>query len=170
MINQNVSIKLWKSFYIIILSHILMQFSSHYYCIYKAILTIWKTSSLIIRSTNSFINFASTIFYLFLSNCHLKITIIFVNNIVKTLNTLCIVYVNVIVKIYYDKIHNFFNLHVENMIFLRLHHEYVVSKMFNKKLFNQWIDSFRVIVKINSLIYWLNFSFTMQIHFVVLII
>ena len=45
-------------------------------------------------------------------------------------------FVNVKTKIYYDARHQLPMFNVENRVYLRLHHEYILSNHFNEKMFN----------------------------------
>ena len=58
-----------------------------------------------------------------------------------------IIFVNVIIKIYYNNIHKFINVFKKNIIYLRLHHKYKILKFNNYKLHNQRVDSFKVLKK-----------------------
>ena len=56
------------------------------------------------------------------------------------------------------------------MTYLRLHHEYGISNLNNRKLHYQKIDSFQILEKMKSLIYRLKFSLIIKIHFIISII
>jgi hypothetical protein len=63
-------------------------------------------------------------------------------------------------KTHYDRRHTSLFLKVEEWVLLRLHHEYFVSSFKNmtKKIFAQYIEFFRIIQRIERLIYRLNVS------------
>src|SRR6266496_5749594 len=70
----------------------------------------------------------------------------------------------------YDRYHISLLLHSENLVMLKLHHEYHVSDVKNKKLFIQQVDCFSVKQQISSLAYELKFSANMKIHSVMSVI
>ena len=80
-----------------------------------------------------------------------------------------IAWANVVVKSNYDKQHTAIDLKKEFMIYLRLHKNYTVSELKNRKLANQRVKPFKILQKIKSLIYRLNLSLTMRIHSVMFI-
>ena len=53
---------------------------------------------------------------------------------------------------------------------LKLHHEYCISNVKNKKLFIQQVDCFSVKQQISSLVYELKLSANMKIHSVISVI
>ena len=63
------------------------------------------------------------------------------------------------IKIVYDNRHQFLRFRFDEKTYLRLHHEYSLSFKFNRKLFNQRIDSFRIKKKMKRLVYELKLSF-----------
>jgi hypothetical protein len=69
-------------------------------------------------------------------------------------------------KIHYDRRHSSLFLKVDEWALLRLHHDYFISKSKNmtKKIFAQYVESFKVIQRIDRLIYRLNISFDWKIH------
>ena len=80
-----------------------------------------------------------------------------------------IVFVNILIKAYYDKSYIALRLARDNMIYLRLYHEYGILNLINRKLHYQKIDSFKILEKVKSLAYRLKLSLIMKIHFIVLI-
>ena len=75
-----------------------------------------------------------------------------------------IAFANALYKAQYDFSHISMKLHEGDMIYLRLHHDYKISGLKNKKLSNQRVDSFRIIQKVGNLVYRLELSSTMFIH------
>ena len=73
-------------------------------------------------------------------------------------------------KTYYNKFYIALKLTRDNITYLRLHHEYEISNLINRKLYHQRIDSFKILEKIKSLAYRLKFSLIMKIHLVISII
>ena len=69
-----------------------------------------------------------------------------------------IAFVNAKTKMYYDARHQSFMFNVENRVYFRLHHEYILSDHFNKKMFNQRCDSFMIKRRVNKLAYELDLS------------
>lgn len=57
----------------------------------------------------------------------------------------------------------FINFAEKSQVYLRLHHDYSISRI-NSKLFNQRIESFSILEKIDNLAYRLKFSDVMRIH------
>ena len=55
------------------------------------------------------------------------------------------------------------------MIYLRLHKSYFLFSKFDKKIFNQYVESFFVKRRVNRLVYELNLSFTSRVHLIILI-
>ena len=81
-----------------------------------------------------------------------------------------IVWVNMIIKFNYDRRHTSIDLKKKFEIYLRLHHEYTISNIINRKLSNQRVDSFKILQKIDKLIYKFELFFVIIIHSVVSII
>ncbi len=69
-------------------------------------------------------------------------------------------------KTHYDKKHASLFLKIDEWVLLRLHHEYFISSSKNmiKKVFTQYIDSFKIIQRIERLAYRLNILFNWKIH------
>src|SRR5947207_1524651 len=70
----------------------------------------------------------------------------------------------------YDRHHISLLLNSENLVMLKLHHEYHISDVKNKKLFIQQVDHFSIKQQISSLAYELKLSANMKIHSVMSII
>ena len=81
-----------------------------------------------------------------------------------------IVFVNTLIKAYYNKSHIALRLTCDNIIYLRLHHEYEISSLVNRKLHHQKIDPFKILEKIKSFVYYLKLSLIIKIHSIMLII
>ena len=73
-------------------------------------------------------------------------------------------------KKYYDNRHKskFFN--IEDMINLQLHHRYTILSIQNKKIEQQFIDSFRVKKRIEHLVYRLKLFLHWRIHNIIFIV
>ena len=74
-----------------------------------------------------------------------------------------------IFKFNYDRRHILINLTKSFKTYLRLHHNYIILDIFNKKLSQQRVDFLIILNKINILTYRLNLSSMMTIHFVVFV-
>src|SRR5437763_1078282 len=70
----------------------------------------------------------------------------------------------------YDKHHISLLLNFRNLIMLKLHHEYHISDIKNKKLFIQQVNCFSVKQQISLLAYELKLSANMKIHSIMSII
>src|SRR5436190_9770242 len=70
----------------------------------------------------------------------------------------------------YDRYHISLLLNLKDLIMLKLHHEYHVSDVKNKKLFIQQVSHFSIKQQISSLAYKLKLSANMKIHSVMSII
>src|SRR5947207_15561702 len=64
----------------------------------------------------------------------------------------------------YDRYHISLLLNSEDLVTLKLHHEYHVSDVKNKKLFIQQIDYFFIKQQVSSLAYELKLLANMKIH------
>src|SRR6266496_3276712 len=73
-------------------------------------------------------------------------------------------------KNYYDKYYISLLLNSEDLVILKLHHEYHILSIKNKKLFIQQVDHFSVKQQISLLAYELKFSANMKIHSVMSVI
>ena len=69
----------------------------------------------------------------------------------------------------YDNKHTRIDLKKDSYVYLRFHHDYIISDIINKKLFNQRVEPFKILKKIENLIYHLKLSLVMKIHFVMFI-
>jgi hypothetical protein len=80
-----------------------------------------------------------------------------------------IAWTQMIMKINYDHKHTSLNMNVEDFALLRLHKDYNISttKILKKKLSQQYVDSFKVLEKIENLVYRLNFFQNWRIHSVI---
>ena len=58
----------------------------------------------------------------------------------------------------------------DSITYLRLHHEYEISNLDDRKLHHQKVDSFQILEKVRSFAYRLKLPPIMKIHFVMLII
>ena len=81
-----------------------------------------------------------------------------------------IVWANLVMKNQYDRCHIFLLLNFRDLIMLKLHHEYCVSDVKNKKLFIQQVDCFSIKQQISSLAYKLKLSANMKIHSIMSVI
>jgi hypothetical protein len=78
-------------------------------------------------------------------------------------------FANVKVKIIHDKRHRSLFLNSKKKVFLRLHKEYNLSEIINKKLSQQKCDSFTVKRRVERLTYELELSKTWRIHLVIFV-
>ena len=74
-------------------------------------------------------------------------------------------------KHYYDKEHNNYLFKINDWILLKLHKNYNISstKIFEKKLSQQYVESFKIIEKIDNLIFRLTISKHWKIHSIIFI-
>ena len=71
-------------------------------------------------------------------------------------------------KLRYDKAHKSLIIRINDRVFLRLHHEYEILDVENKKLIIQRAGSFKMTEVLNNeLTYRLELSLVMKIHFVI---
>src|SRR5436190_8498521 len=70
----------------------------------------------------------------------------------------------------YDRHHILLLLNFRNLVMLKLHHEYHISDVKNKKLFIQQVDCFSIKQQISLLTYKLKLSANMKIHSVISVI
>ena len=56
---------------------------------------------------------------------------------------------------------------IDDIIYLRLHKRYFLFSKFDKKLFNQYVESFLVKRRINRLIYELILFFTSRVYSII---
>ena len=73
-------------------------------------------------------------------------------------------------KNHYDRYYISLLLNFKDLVILKLHHEYCISSVKNKKLFIQQVDCFSVKQQISSLAYELKFSANMKIHLIMSVI
>ena len=78
-------------------------------------------------------------------------------------------FVNAQMKFRYNNKHKLLMLKIDDITYLRLYKNYSLFSKFDKKLFNQYVESFFVKRRINRLIYELNLFFTSRVHLIVLI-
>ena len=79
-------------------------------------------------------------------------------------------FVNAQIKFRYDNKHKFVMFKAKNMIYLRLHKSCFLFSKFDKKFFNQYVESFFIKRRINRLIYELNLFFTSRVYSIISII
>ena len=82
---------------------------------------------------------------------------------------IAITFVNVLNKTRYDAMHKTLKFKIDDKMYLRLHHNYIIFDLFNHKLSKQRVKSFSIIEKIDNLTFRLQLLFVMKTHFVVLI-
>ena len=70
----------------------------------------------------------------------------------------------------YDNKHIRIDLKKNSYVYLRFHHDYIISNIINKKLFNQRVESFKILKKIENLTYHLKLSSVMKIHLVMFVV
>ena len=75
-----------------------------------------------------------------------------------------ITWANLVMKNHYDRCHISLLLNSEDLIMLKLHHEYHVSDVKNKKLFIQQVNYFFIKWWVLLLVYELKLSANMKIH------
>ena len=74
-------------------------------------------------------------------------------------------FANAINKFRYDQAHCVMKLTLKFLIYLRFYQNYIILDLFNKKLFNQRVDSFKIIETIdNNQIYRFQLLFIIKIH------
>ena len=76
-------------------------------------------------------------------------------------------FVNAQIKFRYNNKHKSLMFKIDEMIYLRLHKNYNLFSKFNKKNFNQYVESFFVKRRINRLVYELNLFFTSRVYLIV---
>ena len=79
------------------------------------------------------------------------------------------IFVSALSKARYDEIHKTMKFKIDDKMYLRLHHDYIIFDLFNHKLTKQRVRSFFIIEKMNNLVFKLQLFFVMKIHSVVLI-
>ena len=79
-------------------------------------------------------------------------------------------FANAINKSRYDQAHRVMKLTSKSLIYLRLHQDYTIFDLFNRKLFNQRVDSFKILKTIdNNQIYHFQLLLIMRIHSMIFI-
>ena len=78
-----------------------------------------------------------------------------------------IIFANVLSKARYDRAHKSIQIKASDKIYLRLYQRYIIFNLSNHKLFNQRVDSFKIIEKVSNLVFRLDLSSIMKVHFVV---
>ena len=79
-------------------------------------------------------------------------------------------FANAISKSRYDQAHRAMKLTSEFLIYLRLHQDYTIPDLFNRKLSNQRVDLFKILKTVdNNQAYRLQLSSIMKIHSVIFI-
>jgi hypothetical protein len=75
-------------------------------------------------------------------------------------------WIQMINKIHYDRRHSSLFLKVSEWVLLKLHHEYFISesKHIIKKIFTQYVEFFKIVQRIERLVYRMNVSFDWKIH------
>lgn len=81
-----------------------------------------------------------------------------------------IIFIIIFIKIKYDVKYLFFILKKKDETFFKLYYDYFISSLINKKLSQQRVKSFKILNKINYLIYKLRLSSIIKIHFIIFII
>ena len=92
----------------------------------------------------------------------------------KTINVIetkvVIIWINLTIKIIYDKHHKSLKLKIDDQVFLRLHKEYFLSFVKFFKLSIQRIESFKILERKSDLTYKLDILKNWKIHFVIFIV
>ena len=70
----------------------------------------------------------------------------------------------------YDNKYIQINLKKNSYIYLKFYYDYIILSIINKKLFNQRIESFKILKKIENLTYHLKLSFVMKIYFIMFVV
>ena len=77
------------------------------------------------------------------------------------------IFVNVLSKTRYDRAHRVVIIKLKDKVYLRLHQGYIISNLSNHKLFNQRVDSFKIIERVDQLTFRLQLSSVIKIHLVI---
>ena len=81
------------------------------------------------------------------------------------------IFVSAISKTRYDRIHKkiFSKIHLDIMMYLKLHSRYIIFELFNRKLFYQRVRSFKVVEAIEKTrqVFRLKLSSIMKIYSVI---
>ena len=78
-------------------------------------------------------------------------------------------FINTIAKTRYDNKYLLIKIKKELLIYLRLHYRYSISRV-NPKLLNQRVELFKILKKIENLIYRLELFITIRIYLVISIV
>ena len=78
-----------------------------------------------------------------------------------------IIFTSIIMKARYDSKHLNVNLKEGDEVFLRLHNEYFIFDLSNRKLSQQRMSPFKILAKVNRLTYRLQLSSVIKIHLVI---
>ena len=81
-----------------------------------------------------------------------------------------ITFVVVFNKTRYNVVHKIVNIQIDNKIYFRLHQKYTILNLINYKLFNQKINSFQILKKINRFAFRLQLSLIIKIHLIIFVI
>ena len=79
------------------------------------------------------------------------------------------IFANFMHKRRYDETHIDIQFKIDDYVFFKLHADYITFDLSNHKFNQQRVDSFKLIDRVDTLIYRLELSFVMQIHFVIFI-
>ena len=80
------------------------------------------------------------------------------------------IFVNVMRKLRYNATHIELKLAIDDYVYLCFYRDYTISNFINKKFNQQPVDFFKILKKINTLIYRFELSSIMQIHSMISII
>ena len=75
-----------------------------------------------------------------------------------------ITFVNVLSKVRYDAIHKTLKFKIDDKMYLRLHHDYIIFDLSNHKLSKQRVKLFFIIEKIDNFAFRLQLFSVMKIH------
>ena len=78
-----------------------------------------------------------------------------------------IIFINILIKAYYDKSHIALKLTRDNITYLRFYHEYEISDLVNRKLYYQKNDFFKILEKVRSFVYRLKLSSIIKIYSII---
>ena len=77
------------------------------------------------------------------------------------------IFANVFNKIKYDVVYETINIKIGDRVYLRLHQNYIISKLINYKLSHQRVGFFEILKRIEKLTFRLRLSFIMKIHSII---
>ena len=78
-----------------------------------------------------------------------------------------IIFANAFNKIKYNIVHETINIKIDDKVYLRLHQNYIITKLINHKLLHQRVDFFEVFKRIEKLTFRLRLSFVIKIHSII---